>query len=264
LGALNHAKRMGVPVVLCSSKTRAEIESIRRRLGIADPFIPENGGAIVAPKDYFEPPPPGSVVAQGRVTLEIGLPYKEVVAVLREVAAAERLNLIGFSDMTVSEVAGDCGLPLLEAQLAKLREYDEPFRLVGADDVARGRFLKALRRRGLRVVSGGRYDHAMGEIDKGRAVGVLRSLFARRGGRVVMIGLGDALNDMPMLQAVDRPVIVRNDWGGATAELARKVPAAIVTRACGPAGWAEAVTALLDRWAVEEAWVPAGSRQEQR
>ena len=46
-------KRPGVPLVLCSSKTRAEIEAIQRRIGIADPYITENGGAIVAPPGYF-------------------------------------------------------------------------------------------------------------------------------------------------------------------------------------------------------------------
>lgn len=262
--ALGRAQRMGVPVVLCSSKTRAEIESIRRRLDIVDPFIPENGGAVVAPEGYFVPPPPRSIVSQGRVTLELGRPYEEVVAVLKGVAAAEHLTVIGFSDMTVSEVAADCGLPLLDAQLAKMRHYDEPFKLVGADDIARGRFVRALRRRGVRVVSGGRYDHAMGDIDKGRAVGVLRGLFTGMGGHVVMIGLGDGMNDLPMLRAVDHPVIVRNDLGGATSELARNVTAASVTRASGPAGWAEAVTTLLDQWAREEAGVPAGASRELR
>jgi mannosyl-3-phosphoglycerate phosphatase len=262
--ALDRAKRMGLPVVLCSSKTRAEIEAIRRRLGIADPFIPENGGAVVAPEDYFAPPPPGSVVAQGRVTLPLGRPYEEVVAVLRDAAAAERVKVIGFSDMTVSEVAGDCGLPLLDAQLAKLRQYDEPFRLIGADETARSRFLRFLRRRGVRVVSGGRYDHAMGDIDKGKAVGVLRTLFAGRGDRVVMIGLGDGLNDLSMLLAVDRPVIVRNDQSGATARLARKVATALVTQASGPEGWAEAIMKLLDQWEAEEARMPAHSWREQR
>ena len=49
---------------------------------------------------------------------------------VREVAAAERVRVVGFSDMTVGDVAEECGLPVLDAQLAKLREFDEPFRLL--------------------------------------------------------------------------------------------------------------------------------------
>ena len=108
--------------------------------------------------------------------------------------------------MTISEVAADCGLSLLDAQLAKLGQYDEPFRLLGAGPTVRSRFLKALKRRGVRVVSGGRYDHATGDIDKGKAVAVLRTLFADRAGRVVMVGLGDGLNDMSMLTCAASPL----------------------------------------------------------
>jgi mannosyl-3-phosphoglycerate phosphatase family protein len=248
LRTLDRVKSLGIPLVLCSSKTRAEIEAIRRRIGVGDPFIPENGSAIVAPAGYFERVPPGAVVADDRVTFTLGRPYAEVVAVLKDVAAAEHVRLSAFSDMTVREVAADCGLSLLDAQLAKMRQYDEPFKLVGADPSVRSRFLRALKRRGVRVVSGGRYDHATGETDKGQAVNLLRTLFAERGGPVVMIGLGDGLNDMSLLRAVDHPVIVCNDTCGATARLARKVAGAMVTTASGPEGWAEAVTTLLDTW----------------
>jgi mannosyl-3-phosphoglycerate phosphatase len=257
LRALDRVKRLGIPVVLCSSKTRAEIERIRRRIGISDPFIPENGGAIVAPAGYFARLPPGAIVADERITLKLGSPYAAVVASLKEVAAAERVTVIGFSDMSVSEVAADCGLSLLDAQLAKMRQYDEPFTLVGAGPAQRSRFLKALKRRGVRVVSGGRYDHATGDTDKGKAVGLLRTLFAERGDPVVLVGLGDGLNDMPLLRAVDHPLIVCNDRCGATARLARKVAGATVTSASGPAGWAEAVTAMLDTWQSEHPLTPA-------
>lgn len=260
--ALERVKRMGVPLVPSSSKTRAEIEAIRRRLGITDPFIAENGGAIIAPIGYFARVPPGAVVDDERFTLELGRPYAEVADILKEIAAAEHVTVSGFYDMTDTEVAADCGLSLLDAQLAKLRQYDEPFRLLDAGPGVRSRFLKALRRRGVRVVSGGRYDHATGDIDKGKAVGVLRTLFAERGEPLVMAGLGDGLNDMSMLRAVDVPVIVKNDMSGATARLIRKVPTAKVTQASGPAGWAEAVTALLDQWQADQTSIPSSPWQE--
>jgi mannosyl-3-phosphoglycerate phosphatase len=137
-------------------------------------------------------------------------------------------------------------LPVLDAQLAKLREFDEPFRLLDPDPAARSRFLKALHRRGFKTMSGGRFDHVTGDTDKGRAVAELRTLLPDRLGPVVMAGLGDGLNDVSMLREVDLPVIVRSDLNGATGRMLRKVPTAQVTSSCGPAGWAEAVTALLD------------------
>ena len=46
--------KMGIPVILCSAKTRSEQEYIRNKLGISDPFIIENGGAVVIPDGHFD------------------------------------------------------------------------------------------------------------------------------------------------------------------------------------------------------------------
>ena len=43
-----------IPLVLCSSKTRAQLECIRDRLGISAPFICEHGAAVMIPAGYFE------------------------------------------------------------------------------------------------------------------------------------------------------------------------------------------------------------------
>ena len=255
--ALARVTRAGIPLILCSSKTRAEIEALQRRLAIHHPFIAENGGAVVAPLGYFDRTPPDAIIDGGRFMWPLGWPYPEVVRALREVAAEERVRYVGFSDMTVADVAEECGLPVLDAQLAKLREFDEPFRLIETDPAVRSRFLKALHRRGLKAMTGGRFEHATGDVDKGRALAALRSLIPDRLGPVVMAGLGDGLNDVPMLREVDLPIIVRSETNGATGRMLRKVPTAHVTKACGPEGWAEAVTSLLDGWRGDAASVGA-------
>jgi len=53
LPALKLLKRKKIPLVFCTSKTRAEIEVYRDELGIKDPFISENGGAIFIPVGIF-------------------------------------------------------------------------------------------------------------------------------------------------------------------------------------------------------------------
>lgn len=73
--ALDRVVRSSIPVVFCSSKTRAEIEVYRRELGIPDPFIVENGGAIVIPENYFTFPYEYTK-REGRYTiLELGKAY---------------------------------------------------------------------------------------------------------------------------------------------------------------------------------------------
>ena len=39
-------QQLSVPVILCTSKTAAEVEIIRKDLKLSDPYIVENGGAI--------------------------------------------------------------------------------------------------------------------------------------------------------------------------------------------------------------------------
>ena len=56
--ALDQLRRRRVPVVFCTSKTRAEILPLREELRNADPFVAENGGAIYVPRSYFPFPLP--------------------------------------------------------------------------------------------------------------------------------------------------------------------------------------------------------------
>ncbi len=51
--ALNRLERQQLPLVFCSSRTRAEIELIQQELGINHPFVSENGAAVFLPRGYF-------------------------------------------------------------------------------------------------------------------------------------------------------------------------------------------------------------------
>ena len=44
--ALKLIKEKDIPIILCSSKTRAEIEVYRKKLDNQHPFVSENGGGI--------------------------------------------------------------------------------------------------------------------------------------------------------------------------------------------------------------------------
>src|SRR6185295_628096 len=118
-------------------------------------------------------------------------------------------RLVGFSELTIEEVANQTGLPLEAARLAAAREFDEPFVIEGvhplAAEAARIEVAGAAERRGLRLARGGRFHHLTGPADKGKAV---RQLLALHEGPVFSVGLGDSANDLSMLQAVDHPVIV--------------------------------------------------------
>ena len=62
---------------------------------------------------------------------------------------------------------------------------------------------------------------------------------------VVTVALGDGPNDIPMLLAADIPIIVSNPASGATSEVLRRVPGALVTARPGPEGWRDAIAELI-------------------
>lgn len=239
--ALEALAAAGVPVVLCTSKTRAETERWRRALGNADPFIVENGGAALAPDGYFGPDVRFDRRQDGCGVLEFGRPYAELRRGLETIRAATGLPLRGFGDMTVGEIAERCGFSPEDARLAATREYDEPF--VGTEAASLAGVGRAAGAIGLQVVSGGRFHHLVGGCDKGRAVRALRDLFARQRGPIRSIGLGDSPNDEPMLREVDVPVLVRRPDGSVADGL--HLPGLIITPYSGPEGWREAVLGLL-------------------
>ena len=236
--ALRRVAQLRVPLVFCSSKTRAEILFWRRRLDNAHPFISENGGGVFIPPGYFtglENFP----VSDGLVTMALGSPYarlREEFATLRQ-----RLGVAvrGFGDMTASEISTLTGLPLEQAELARQRDFDEPFIFhAGAD----ARFLRAIEESGRHWTSG-RLQHLMGDHDKGRAVRLLIERFSGEWETVESAALGDGFNDLPMLQVVEHPFLIRRSGGSFAADV--DLPGLSRTRGEGPAGWNEAVMALL-------------------
>jgi len=203
--ALDLLNRKGIPLILCSSKTRAEIELIQLDVRLRHPFISENGGAVFILKGYFPFTPEGTRNIEGYEAIEFGAPYWQLVKSLHRISGELGISVVGFSDMSVEEVARDSKLSLTEARLAKLREYDEPFRILGISPATRSRLFDALHDAGLRCTRGGRYHHLTGVTDKGLSIRMLRSLYEGACGRLLAVGLGDSLNDLSLLQQVDIP-----------------------------------------------------------
>lgn len=239
--ALDALARRRIPVVLCSSKTRAEMEPIRAELDNGCPFVVENGGALYVPIGYFPNALPGAVRKDRYDAVEFGTSYAVLVGALRSAAAESGCAIRSFADWTAEEVASACGLPLDRAELARQREYDEPFQT--ADEAKAAALRDAIERRGFRVVPGGRFLHITGDNDKAGAVRMVVDAYRRWFAVDRVIGLGDALNDAGLLQLVDVPVIVNST---SACRLLERVPHARITRSRGPAGWNEAILELLD------------------
>jgi mannosyl-3-phosphoglycerate phosphatase len=184
-GALELLAARRITIVLCSRRTRAEIESVRQALGIFHPFICERGAAAYVPERYFGSDLEKARRVGGYQAIEFGASYEVVTAALRRVADRLGLGVVGFTEMSVEQVANECGLSLLEARLAKLREYGETFRLVSSNPIAERRFLKALEGAGLICTPFGAFFDAGTAVNAGVAADRLSMLYRRALGTIV-------------------------------------------------------------------------------
>lgn len=248
LPAIELVKEKGIPLVFCSSKTRAEIEYWRERLENLHPFISENGGGIFIPLSYFLANDIGAVwptteMTKGYSVLVLGTPYPLLRGALEELRS-NGFEVKGFGDMSATEVAELTGLSMEEAKLARRREFDEPFAFYG-DQTKLGTLLVSIQEKGLRYAQG-RFYHLMGDSDKGKAVDVLKGLYQRKFGDIVTIALGDSPVDFPMLEKVDYPMLVRNYKGEHDRRIA--LPNLIRAEGIGPEGWNKTVLKLIQEW----------------
>ena len=243
--ALELLREECIPLVFCSSKTRAEIEYWRGRLGNLHPFISENGGGIFVPLSYFAEDDisalrPKAEMIEGYFLITLGTPYALLRAALGELQR-KGFDVKGFGDMSEPEVAEITGLSREQAELAKGREFDEPFIFKG-DQRKLNALLASIRGRGLRCDQG-RFYHLMGENDKGRAVEMLKGLYRRKLGDIITIALGDSPVDFPMLEKADYPILVRNYKGEHDGGIS--LPNLIKAEGIGPDGWNRALLSLI-------------------
>jgi mannosyl-3-phosphoglycerate phosphatase len=234
--ALAALERRGAGLVLASSKSRAEMEPLAGELGLHPALIVENGGAILVPR-----------AGGGYEAIARGAERATLVRALAEIGREAGASPRGFASWTPEAVVRLTGLTLEAARRALERQYDEPFLL--EDETRAAAVAAAAERRGLRVMRGGRFFHLTGATDKGQALLELMDRLAPGeglSGAPATVGLGDAANDLPLLLAVERPIVMPRRDGRLDPELARALTGAEVAPEPGPAGWNAAVLTVLE------------------
>ncbi len=228
--ALATIRERGIPLVLCSSKTRAEMAPLQAELEISGPFICENGAGIC------------NAGESGDKLEALAPPRAEVLQQLHSLREQEGFSFTGFADMSVQEVADCTGLSVAAAALAAQREFSEPLLWEDSEQNLE-RFRSLLAARGLTAQQGGRFLSVAGPTDKGAALKRLRLRYVNHG---PVIALGDSPNDLSMLAAADIAVIIKS---ARSDSLEPAGPGRILrTRHPGPSGWQEAMSALLDEF----------------
>lgn len=247
LPALELISQRAIPLILCSSKTKTEIEYYRKKLANAHPFISENGGGIFIPKKYFDfPLLPASYSIEEEAdydVIRLGALYADLRNAVKELQSAG-FDIKGFGDMTAKELAAIANMATDEAVMAKARDFDEPFIYKGPNHEL-PRLFRSIKQKGFAFTQG-RFFHVLGSSDKGMAVSILKDLYQRQYGNIKTIALGDSPNDIPMLERVDFPVCVQKHDGVYDPQIA--MPKLIKADGIGPEGWNKALIEFLHKY----------------
>lgn len=240
LDAIRLLQEKGVPIIFCSVKTRAEQQVYRDELGIKDPLIVENGGAIFIPKDYFRLPFTYDRVVQDYLVIELGLPYQEIRQKLKRVQKEAGIKIVGFGDMSVEEITRETALNLRLAEFIKQREYSEIIKIEGNKKEVEF-VLKTIKELGLNFIKRDKLYEIKSGNDEGKAVQVLTALYKLNFNDVFTMGIGDDESNMAMLATVDLPVLVQgqgNRWRKVRVKNIKKI------KGIGPEGWSKAIMEL--------------------
>ena len=241
LPAINRIKSSGIPLILTTSKTRREVELLQKDMGINEPFIIENGAAVYFPTRY-------TVLFFDNIRqespfhiIQLGISYDRIRSFIDDIR--DQFNIRGFGDMPVQEISDITGLSPERAGFAKAREYTEPFIIGSEHDIHTLQSLAV--ERGIKITKGGRFHHMIGiHQDKGEAVKIARDVFDQHGGkRHLAIGVGDSINDLPMLSNVDIPVLIPHPVRG---YLDASLPRLVKADRAGCKGWNDVIKRILD------------------
>jgi mannosyl-3-phosphoglycerate phosphatase family protein len=249
--ALSELERRKIAFVLLTTRTREEIEPLRRKLGHNHPFVTENGGGIFFPDGYFSLRIPGAVRVARYLSVAQGRPYAEVCEALDEIAEEAAVGVAGFHHMSLREVADNTGLPPRSAELARAREFDEPFYFTSADDKSIARFVEAARERGFDTRRGSTFWHLSSKCDTAHAVRTLSQLFREATHiKLRLVGIGGGQVDLPWLQAVDHAILLPDSREPAEPssqplENPGRTRTIVIGDAPGAVGWNQAILNII-------------------
>jgi mannosyl-3-phosphoglycerate phosphatase len=243
--SLARIRRHQIPLIMTTSKTRSEIEALQVEMGLREPFIVENGGGVFFQEGYRDFTIAESRHESGYTLVQLGIPYDRIRHCLEQIRARLQIGIKGFGDMSAEDIAAATGLSPDRVAMARVREFTEPFLLTsGADLVAVKEMAAKL---GLKVTSGGRFHHLIGDRqDKGAAVRLVRDIFHRNtGSDWLTVGVGDSENDLSLLTQVDIPVLIPNPAQGA---LHIQRPGLLRAGEPGCRGWNSVIEYVLNEY----------------
>lgn len=230
-------KKQGIPVIFCSSKTLAEQIFYQEKLGISFPMIVENGSAVFIPKSFHTFFSKSGLAEYGNYWMHVlGHTAPFILDVIKNLKNSLNLSVYGYSDLDNKEISSLTSLSENDLQRTKERLFSETLIKGDFESATFKEFEVQLTNFDLQCVPGSKFYTITGKkSDKGKAIKWLQNQFKLIFGKQPeSIGIGDSLNDMPMLKTVDHAYLVQKPdktWANTN------IPNLAKIEGIGPHGW---------------------------
>jgi mannosyl-3-phosphoglycerate phosphatase family protein len=232
----------GIHLIFCSSKTEQEQNKIKSQVYLHEPYIVENGAAIIIPVNYFKKAIlTNSRISQDNYVIETGGSAIKIRSLLKKIKDNYDIDFKGVSDLGVSELSKITKLSEEYARKMKDRKYSET--VVQIDNKKFKDFVRIIEKEGLKIIPGNQYFDITSGNDKGTAVKILIDAFRKEfTNNVIFFGIGDSKNDESMLSLVDFPMLVQK-FDGSWEDL--KFDKLNMINGVGPKGWEIALELII-------------------
>ena len=187
-------QRLSIPVILCTSKTAAEVKVIRNELNMKDPYIVENGAAIY-----------GESLKKVNGKIILGKKYESLEEILNLISKEIDFNLIPLNNLDDKEATNLTGLKGKSLTLMRDRHWSMPF--LNPPSFLEKKIKIVCKRFNVDIFKGNRMSHLLSiNSNKGKAINALKNYTNNQ--NIKIIGLGDSPNDLPLLLNSDIRIVI--------------------------------------------------------
>ncbi len=187
-------QEISVPVILCTSKTAAEVKVIRKELNLNDPYIVENGAAIY-----------GETLKKVNGEIILGEKYEILENILSSISKEIIYDLQPLNNISDQEATELTGLKGHSLDLMRDRHWSMPF--LNPPENKEEDINLCCKRFGVEIFKGNRMSHMLSiNSNKGKAIKALKKY--SNNPNIQIIGLGDSPNDLPLLLNSDYKIVI--------------------------------------------------------
>ena len=187
-------QKLFIPVILCTSKTAAEVKVIRKELNLTDPYIVENGAAIY-----------GESLKKVNGKIILGEKYETLEDILDFISKEIDYKLIPLNNLTDQEATELTGLRGNSLTLMRDRHWSMPF--LNPPSCLENSINSCCKKLKVNIFKGNRMSHLLSKnSNKGKAINALKKYSNNK--NIQIIGLGDSPNDLPLLLNSDIRVVI--------------------------------------------------------